>query len=58
MDNEVKRILLEDIDEEILEKMPEWFRVLRRAYKKRKNLTGDISIEDDGRARAVKRTYG
>jgi len=32
MDKEVKRILLEDIDEEVLSKMPEWFRVLKRAY--------------------------
>ena len=33
MDKEIKRILLEDIDEEILEKMPEWFRILRNKYK-------------------------
>jgi len=32
MKKEIKRILLEDIDEEILEKMPEWFKVLKRAY--------------------------
>jgi hypothetical protein len=32
MDREIKRILLEDIDEEVLSKMPEWFRLLRRAY--------------------------
>ena len=32
MDKEIKRILLEDIDEEILEKMPEWFRLLKRSY--------------------------
>jgi len=30
--NNLKRILIEDIDEEILKKMPEWFRVLRDAY--------------------------
>jgi predicted phosphoribosyltransferase len=58
MDKEVKRILLEDIDEEVLSKMPEWFRVLKRAYKKRKNLTDDTSIECNGRARTVKRAYG
>jgi len=33
MDREIKRILLEDIDEEILEKMPEWFKVLRDKYR-------------------------
>ena len=33
MSREIKRILLEDIDEEILEKMPEWFRILRNKYK-------------------------
>jgi hypothetical protein len=32
MDREIKRILLEDIDEEVLSKMPEWFRVLKRSY--------------------------
>jgi hypothetical protein len=32
MDKEIKRILLEDIDEEVLSKMPEWFRLLRKAY--------------------------
>jgi len=25
-------VLLEDIDEEVLERMPEWFKRLRRAY--------------------------
>jgi len=29
-----KIILVEDIDEEILEKMPEWFRILRKAFSK------------------------
>jgi len=33
MGREIERILLEDIDEEILEKMPEWFRILRNKYK-------------------------
>jgi len=32
MDREIERILLEDVDEEVLSKMPEWFRVLKRAY--------------------------
>jgi len=32
MDKEIKQILLEDIDQEILEKMPEWFRLLKRSY--------------------------
>jgi hypothetical protein len=35
MDREIERVLLEDIGEEILEKMPEWFKVLKRAYKGR-----------------------
>jgi hypothetical protein len=30
-----KSILLEEMDEEILSRMPEWFRVLREAYQKR-----------------------
>jgi len=29
-----KSILVEDIDEEILERMPEWFRFLRETYSK------------------------
>jgi len=29
-----KVILVEEIDEEILEKMPEWFRILRKAFLK------------------------
>jgi hypothetical protein len=33
MDKEIKRILLEDIDEEVLEKMPEWFKVLKNSIK-------------------------
>ena len=32
MDRELERILVEEIDEEILERMPEWFRNLREAY--------------------------
>jgi len=35
MDKEIERILLEDVDEEVLEKMPEWFRVLKRSYHKK-----------------------
>lgn len=31
----VLEILEEEIDEEILERMPEWFRVLRKAYEER-----------------------
>lgn len=30
-------ILVEEIDEEVLERMPEWFRKLREAYIKTKN---------------------
>jgi len=30
------KILSEDIDEEILSRMPDWFRTLRRAYAKRR----------------------
>jgi len=29
------RIVVEDIDEEILSKMPDWFKILREAYKNR-----------------------
>jgi hypothetical protein len=38
MGREIKRILVEDIDEEILDKMPEWFRILRNKYKSTKRL--------------------
>jgi|YelNatPaOPRAMG01_1025707.scaffolds.fasta_scaffold787052_1 hypothetical protein len=38
MGREIKRILMEDIDEEILDKMPEWFRILRDKYKSTKRL--------------------
>jgi hypothetical protein len=38
MGREIKRILIEDIDEEILDKMPEWFRILRDKYKSTKRL--------------------
>jgi len=31
-DEDPKRILVEEIDEEILERMPKWFRILREAY--------------------------
>jgi hypothetical protein len=34
MSKKLTSILTEDIDEEILAKMPEWFRRLREAYKK------------------------
>jgi hypothetical protein len=33
MDREIERILLEDIDEEVLEKMPEWFKILKKSLK-------------------------
>jgi len=35
MKNEFLKILIEEIDEEILEKMPEWFIILRRIAQKR-----------------------
>jgi hypothetical protein len=38
MDREIKRILLEDIDEEVLSKMPEWFKILRSLVKNKKFL--------------------
>jgi len=38
MGSEIKRILVEDIDQEILDKMPEWFRILRDKYKSTKRL--------------------
>ena len=31
-------ILTEEIDEEILERMPEWFRILRKAYEEKSRL--------------------
>jgi hypothetical protein len=35
MSKKLTSILTEDIDEEILAKMPEWFRRLREAYKEK-----------------------
>jgi len=35
VDRELERILVEEIDEEILERMPEWFKKLRSAYLKK-----------------------
>jgi len=35
MKNEFLKILIEEIDEEILEKMPEWFKILREEYLRR-----------------------
>jgi len=35
MNGEITEILTEELDEEILERMPEWFRILREVYKKR-----------------------
>lgn len=32
--NDAATVLLEDIDEEVLEQMPEWFRILKKAYRK------------------------
>jgi hypothetical protein len=34
-DERATNVLKEEIDEEILEKMPEWFKVLRNHYAKR-----------------------
>jgi len=33
----VASILIEDIDDEILVKMPEWFRILRHAFETKTN---------------------
>lgn len=35
MNSEVKKILEDDVEEEILERLPEWFRTLREGYRKR-----------------------
>jgi len=35
MNGEITEILTEELDEEILGRMPEWFRILREGYKKR-----------------------
>jgi len=36
MEKELLEILVENIDEEILDKMPEWFKVLKNAYRDKK----------------------
>jgi len=35
VDKEAINVLTEDIEEELLEQMPEWFNTLREGYKKR-----------------------
>lgn len=35
-DEEITNILTEDVDEEVLERMPLWFRRLKEAYAKRR----------------------
>ena len=35
MKKELFKILVDDVDEEILEKMPEWFKILRSSYKRK-----------------------
>lgn len=37
MSDDELSILKEDIDEEVLSRMPEWFRILRENYKKQAN---------------------
>jgi hypothetical protein len=44
MDKEIKQILLEDIDEELLEKMPEWFKLLRENFRARKKLFNLVEV--------------
>ena len=34
MKEDLTRILYEDLDEEVLERMPEWFRALKEAHEK------------------------
>jgi hypothetical protein len=34
-DKDAISVLLEDIDEEVLERMPEWFRKLKDSYERR-----------------------
>jgi hypothetical protein len=49
-----KSILLEEMDREILSRMPEWFRVLREAYQKRffrRKIKLDIHGKSSGHAR-------
>jgi hypothetical protein len=36
--NDAIRVLVEDIDKEVLEQMPEWFKRLRDGYEKRGKL--------------------
>lgn len=33
---ELRKVLAEDVDEEVLKRMPPWFRRLREAYARRK----------------------
>jgi len=40
MDRELLEILEEDIDEEVLKKMPQWLFKLREAHRKRKIRSG------------------
>jgi len=35
MKKELIEILFEDVDEEVLDKMPEWFRILKETYEDR-----------------------
>jgi len=33
---EMLKVLEEEIDDEVLQRLPEWFRILRKEYQKRK----------------------
>jgi hypothetical protein len=35
MKNDLIKILIDELDEEFLVRMPEWFRILREVYRKR-----------------------
>jgi len=39
MKKELFEILVEDVDENVLNKMPEWFRTLRKTYRLKQRLS-------------------
>ena len=51
-EDDLARVLVEDVDEEILSEMPNWFKVLREAYEKQKimNVDGHAVKQDKERS--------
>jgi len=50
-ENDQARILVENIDDEILSRMPGWFRILRETYEKRKTMNIDRHAGKQGKER-------